>query len=276
VSELWISWSALRTHEECKQKGFLQRTGKKATLNDTRVFFPGTVTDRVVRDWLANTDIHPSDNLGAMPGMVSEIMDRERELINEGDSGVMVWKNKGDRAEVEKQCIEAVTKIEPALLKFVVPYEYMADFRFKAPLRLPHPAGGTELVVLNGYMDIIVKDDKGRFWVWDVKHTRDSSYWKKTAGQIGFYDLAVEIMFGQPTIRSGLLQPLALPIVKPIPTDADARSVTMSRIASMATDVWMGNKEPRRDNKECGFCQVKHACSKWQPTKSGDRRTLTF
>lgn len=47
-----ISWSQLRTHEECKQRGFLQRTGHKSVLDNQRVFFPGTVTDRVVRDWL--------------------------------------------------------------------------------------------------------------------------------------------------------------------------------------------------------------------------------
>jgi len=273
VSTLWISWSALRTHEECKQKGYLTRAKKRAPLKDTRAFFPGTVTDRVVRDWLQDD---PEANLGAMPGMVSEIMDRERELINEGDQGVMIWKNKADRAEVEKACIEAVTKIEPALLKYVVPFEFQADFRFKAPVQLPHPNGGTEEVVLNGYMDIIVKDSKARWWVWDVKHTRDNGYWRKTAGQIGFYDVAVEIMFGQPTIRSGLLQPLCDERVKPIPVSAETRATTMTRIAAMAWDVWSDDKQPRRDNTMCGFCDVKHACSKFAPVKTGKNRRIAF
>lgn len=269
---LYISWSALRTHEECKQKGYLKREKKSAPMANTRIFFPGTVTDRVVRDWLRN---EPAENVGGMPDMVSSIIERERDAILEkGDT--MLWKDKSDRDQVEKECREAVSKIEPALLKYVVPFRYQADFRFKAPIKVSHPAGGTELVVINGYMDIIVQDDLDRYWVWDVKHTRNNEYYKKTAGQIGVYDLAVEIMFGKPTVMSGLLQPLATPMVKRIPTSGEFRSQLMQRVAGMANDVWTEDRTPRADTSECTYCEVKHACSRFTPVKSSGSRRITL
>lgn len=258
---LKVSWSGLRTHEECKQKGFLVRTGKRATLEDTRNFFPGNVTDRVVRYWLADD---PEHNIGKMPEMVSEIIDREREKIL-ADGGVMKWKDREDRNNVEKDCIEAVTKIEPSLLKYVIPFEYQPDFEFQAPVTVPHPDGGMESVMLIGFMDIIVHDDKDRWWVWDVKHTRDDGYWRKTIGQLGFYDLAVELMFGKPTIRTGLFQPLCKKTVLPYTPSIESRSQLMQRIVGMANDIWKGDKTPRIDNKLCTYCSVRHACSKFQP-----------
>lgn len=270
---LRISWSGLRTHEECKQKGFLTRTGKKATLEDTRNFFPGNVTDRVVRDWL-NGD--PEHNQGMMPEMVAAVIDREREKIL-SDGGVMKWKDREDRSRVEKDCIEAVTKIEPALLKYVVPFEYQPDFKFQAPVTLPHPDGGMESVLLIGFMDIIVRDDKGRWWVWDVKHTRDDGYWRKTVGQLGFYDLAVELMFGQPTIRTGLLQPLCKKPVLPYAPSQDSRSQLMQRVVGMANDIWRDDKTPRVDNTLCTWCPVRHACSKFAPVVQEDgKRRISF
>lgn len=266
---LRISWSQLRLHEECKQKGFLQRTGHRASLENQRVFFPGTVTDRVVRDWLNNT---PGEK-GLMPQMVDTIIDREKAAVAE-QGGVMTWKDRGDREKVRKDCIEAVTKIEPSLMRFVVPYEFQPDFGFKAPVTVPHPDGGMETIYLIGYMDILVRDDKDRWWVWDVKHTRDDGYWRKTVGQLSFYDLAVELMFGKPTIRTGLLQPLCKKPEFPYTITQDKRSQLMQRIVGMANDIWREDFEPRKDNTHCSYCSVKHACVKFQPVvqANGQRR----
>lgn len=269
---LRISWSGLRTHEECKQKGHLQRLGKRSNLENTRNFFPGTVTDRVVRDWLRDD---PNNNPGMMAEMVSEYIDREKKTIAE-EGGVMLWKDSRDRADVEKACREAVTKIEPALMKFVVPYEYQPDFKFTAPVTVPHPDGGMETIHLIGYMDIIVRDDKGRWWVWDVKHTKDDAYWRKTVGQLSFYDLAVELMFGQPTVRTGLLQPLCKKPVLPYDVTPDKRSQLMQRVVGMANDIWTGEVEPRIDNKLCNYCPVKHACPKFQPVVIDGKRRMAF
>lgn len=277
---LRISWSGLRTHEECKQKGYLTRTGKKAPLDNTRIFFAGNVTDRVVREWLNND---PEHNIGMMPEMVEPMVDSHREKILAGDPekgvepGVMRWKNRGDREDVIRDCIEAVTKIEPSLLKYVVPFEYQPDFKFEAPVEIPHPNGGTETILLIGYMDILVRDDKERWWVWDVKHTRDDSYWRKTIGQLGFYDLAVELLFGQPTIRTGLLQPLCKKRELPYAVNPESRVQLMQRIIGMATDIWRDEKTPRVDNTLCNYCPVKHACSKFAPVvRSDGKRRIKF
>lgn len=275
---LRISWSGLRTHEECKQKGYLTRTGKKAPLENTRNYFPGNVTDRVVREFLNER----SHERGVMPQMVETIMERERQKILEGDPekgvppGVMRWKDSQDRERVLRDCIEAVTKIEPLLLKYVIPYEFQPDFRFQAPVTIPHPDGGMETVLLIGFMDIIVRDDKGRWWVWDVKHTRDESYWRKTIGQLGFYDLAVELMFGQPTIRTGLLQPLCKRPTVPYAPSPESRAQLMTRIVGMANDIWRDDKTPRKDTSLCGYCPVKHACSKFQPVLVNGQRRITL
>ena len=265
-----ISWSGLRTHEECKQRGYLTRTGKKATLDNQRNFFPGNVTDRTVRRWLEEA---PADNIGRMPSMVSEVIEQQYAEVKE-QGGVMRWRDKDDRQRVLEDCTEAVTKIEPLLLKYVVPFEYKPDFKFQAPLALPHPNGGTETVLLIGFMDIIVRDNHGRYWVWDVKHTRDGSYWRKTIAQLGFYDLAVELMFGQPMIRGGLMQPLIKKSIVPYTPSADSRTQLSTRIAGMARDIWLDDKSPRQDNELCDWCAVKHACSKFQPVvhEDGTRR----
>lgn len=272
---LRVSWSGLRVHEECKQKGFLKRTGKSAPLGDQRAFFAGNVTDRVVRAFLSGDMGDPMENPHAMPDMVSTIIDTERARIQE-EGGVMRWKNLEDRSQVEKDCIEAVKKIQPALMKYVLPFEYQADFKFQAPVTVPHPDGGMESILLIGFMDIIVRDDKGRWWVWDVKHTRDDSYWRKTVGQLGFYDLAVELMFGQPTIRTGLLQPLCKQPVLPYANSESSRAQLMQRIVGMANDIWMDDKAPRKDTKFCNWCEVKHACSKFQPVQVGKHRRIAF
>jgi hypothetical protein len=271
---LRISWSGLRTHEECRQRGFLTRTQKRAPLANTRNYFAGNVTDRVVREFLNN------GGEGDMPAMVEAIMDRELKIIAEGDPekgvepGVMKWRDSGDRAKVTAECKEAVALILPALEKFVLPYEYQPDFKFQAPVTVPHPDGGMETILLIGYMDIIVRDDRGRWWVWDVKHTKDNSYWRKTYPQLSFYDLAVELMFGQPTIRTGLLQPLATPGVLPFQINANERAQLMPRIVNMAHDIWKEDHTPRNDNTLCGWCEVRHACSKFAPVvqEDGKRR----
>lgn len=268
---LYISWSSLRVHETCKERGFHQRSGRKPSIDNVRVFFPGTVTDRVVRDWLEND---PSP--GLMPDMVEDVVDREWKTIQD-EGGTIAWKNPGDRAQVIADCREAVTKIEPVLQRLVLPYEYQADFGFKAPLLIPHPGGGYEHIVLRGYMDIIVRSAVDKWWVWDVKHTRDSSYWRKTKGQTIFYDLACEILFGVGTQAVGLLQPLADPEVKAFKVTTAERMQMLQRIIGMARDVWNEEHPPRKDSSECHFCNVKHACSKFQPVVLADgKRRVSF
>lgn len=271
---LRLSWSKLRVHEECKQKGSLMRAGKGMPMANTRIFFPGTVTDRVVRDWLADD---PYSNPGLMPSMVEDIMEREQKLVAE-EGKTMRWKDAADRDVVLKECIEAVTLIEPALQEHVLPFDYDVDFRFEASVMVPTPNGDMMEIILNGAMDILTRNPEKIFSVWDVKHTRDSEYWRHTRGQLSFYDIAVQIMFGNGTERVGLLQPLATPQVKPFVMTAEDRSQMMQRIMGYANDVRTSNFPAKPVDKElCHFCDVKHACSKFKPvTRDDGRRRMSL
>lgn len=257
-----VSWSSLRTHETCKQRGYLQRAGRRSALTDQRIFFPGNVTDRIVRAWLLND---PLSHIGEMPDMVASFIDSTKEEVEQ--ESPMRWRNAGDRSEVALSVEKAVRLIEPGLLERVVPFRYTPDFRFRAPLNLPHPAGGTEQVLILGAMDIIVQDDEDRFYVFDVKHTADDSYWKKTVGQLSFYDLAIRMLYGAKTTQVGLLQPLCRERVKLFNISDDWRRQMLQRVSGMASDIWRGDNSPRHDYSECHYCNVKHACSKFTPAR---------
>ena len=259
-----ISWSGLRVHEECKQKSFQARAKKTALLDDKRNFLPGTITDLVVRRWLTDD---PLNNLGVMPDMVEAAIDLAKSELVEKGEGVVRWRDPGDRKAVLEECQEAVSKIEPHLLKYVVPFRFKVDYHFKAPVHLINPVTKQEdSVVLNGYMDILVLDEQDRWWIWDVKHTRDESYWRKTVGQLGFYDLAIELISGRPSKQTGLMQPLCDQPVMPYTPTAASRAQLMQRIVGMANDIWLGDKTPRATSGSCNWCEVKHACEKYTDT----------
>jgi len=271
MSDLRISWSKLRSHIECKQKGHLQRSGKGATLENQRVFFPGTVTDRVVRDWLADD---PYNNPGLMPHMVESVIAREQKNIEE-EGKQLRWKDANDRDTILRECQKAVTVIEPSLNNLVLPYDYDVDFSFKAPMQVQHPAGHMETVVLNGFMDIIVRRPNNQWAVYDVKHTKDNDYWKKTRGQLSFYDLAVDIMFEAETFEVGLLQPLCSESERMFHLDEQDRTILLSHVMQMADDIWNENFEPDAPISACYFCNVKHACSRFTPVNGRGRISLT-
>ena len=268
-----LSWNQLRTAAECKQKRFLRVTGVRKAAQDQRLFLPGSVTDRVVRQWLKDD---PARNVGVMPDMVNATIDSVREeILARGER--ITWKQDlADRENVRKDCIEAVTKIEPLLLKHVVPFEYEADFRFDAPLRIPRPDGTKETLTLIGFMDILVRDDAGEYHVFDVKHTRDSSYWRKTVGQLTFYDLATRLIFGKNTKSTGLLQPLCPKPVHPYEVTDDLRLQMYQRIVGVANDIWNEDNTPRADNKICGYCEVKSACEKFAPVLKDGKKRVGF
>lgn len=268
-----LSWSQLRNAEECKQKRFLTVSGVRKQARDQRLFLPGNVTDRVVRQWLKND---PENHKGEMPDMVNATIDAVRqEILDKGER--ITWKpNLNDRENVRKDCIEAVTKIEPALLKYVTPYEYEADFRYDAPLLLPRPDGIKEQIFLIGYMDILVRDDKSRMHVFDVKHTRDSSYWRKTVGQLTNYDIAVQLLFGKKTTTTALFQPLCPKPIYPYQVTDDLRRQMYQRILGVATDIWTNDNTPNDHNKYCGTCEVRNACPKFEPVLKDGKKRVSF
>lgn len=279
MTDIKISWSGLRTHMECKQKGYLQRTGKKAKMENQRVFFPGTVTDRVVRDWLADD---PYSNPGLMVDMVESVVQREQDALEERGKQLR-WKDDKDRDSIIKDCQDAVRTIEPDLNELVLPYEYDVDFSFKAPLMAPHPSGEMSQILLIGFMDIIVRRPEtlelpAQWAVYDVKHTKDNYYWKKTKGQLSFYDLAVDVMFESPTFEVGLLQPLCKETQKLFTLGDQDRTILETHVLQMADDIWRNNIEPDAPISACSWCNVKHACSRFTPVNgnNGNKRVNLF
>lgn len=273
VSTLYMSWSSLRVAEECKQKGHLYRSGKRADLANNRVFFPGTVVDRVMRDWLMND---PEDNLGRMPEMIASIMEREEAAIKDS-GGKMTWKDSEDRKAVTELCTTAAKKLEPHLIDLVLPKLYQPAMRFQAPLWITALDGSMERIVLRGEFDLLLQDpDTEEFEVWDLKITKDDNYWRKTIGQLTFYDISVFLMTGQYPRRNGLIQPLCKREILPYtPTSLD-RMQMMQRIQSFAESQWREDFTPRKDNSICNFCDVKHACSKFKPVNVGKGRQMNL
>lgn len=268
-----LSWSQLRNAQECKQKRYLTVTGTRRSARDQRLFLPGNVTDRVVRNWLKND---PANHQGEMPEMVNETIDLIREeILTKGER--ITWKHDlGDRENIRKECIEAVTKIEPTLMKLVVPFEYEADFDFAAPIRLPRLDGSKEIIYIIGKMDILVRDDLGQLFVWDVKHTKDDQYWRKTVGQLTFYDLAVKLLYGQNTMNTGLLQPLCKKIVFPHEVTDQARAEMYQRIVGVANDIWNNDNTPNQTMEYCGNCEVRAACAKFAPVLVDGKKRVNF
>lgn len=256
-----ISWTSLKAHEECRQMGKLQRAGKRRKGVDVRNFFPGRVTDRVVRYWL---QADPINNRGAMPDMVAEVMDKE--LVEVGELGEIInWRHNKDQQEVLAACTDAVRKIEPALERYVLPYQWQVDFGFKTPILLRAP-WGMDRVILNGFMDIIVYDPETDTWrIYDVKHTANKDYWRGSFGQLVFYSYENQIRTGKLPIEVGFFQPLVPETVKRFRVNDYHVNALAGRIQSMAWEVWTGEDTPRYDTKICTFCDVKHACVKFKP-----------
>jgi hypothetical protein len=239
-------------------RGRLMRAGKKSPVQDIRGYFPGTVVDRVMRTWLDSDSPQP----GAMVGMVDQIMAVEEEKAKQRQDGVVRWRSKTDRQDVAQFCRELVGRLEPILKAEVLPYDYEPAKWFDVPVRIPGLDGQPTEIALIGEMDILVND--GDWAVWDLKGTKDDNYWRKTLGQLTFYSLAVQHMFGQPAFKTGLIQPMCAERVKPVAVSDEDRMLLMSRVVRMAQEVWAGQDRSFREQDGGCFnpfpCQVRHAC----------------
>lgn len=272
---VWLSWSRLRTHEECKQKSYLKRTGVKAATENHRNFLPGNITDRVVRDWLLDD---PWNNLGLMPSMVPEYLDK---AVNNSESqGAHIkWKSGdgSDQSTIIEKCTTAVTRIEEDLKRLVLPYEYTPDYAFKATLQVPVRGRDEPLeLLLNGFMDILVKRHAEDFSILDVKHTEDNYYWKKTFGQLVFYDVVLRLTEGTFSQHAALLQPLCKEQEKAfVITDADRMKMFQS-INNYAQDYVNHNVTPDAKPSLCSMCEVKHACSKFKASMKNGKKVVAL
>lgn len=245
-------------------KEHLGRTGKRSKMQDIRNFFHGTVTDRAMRQWLDSESQAP----GEMAAWIEEIIEREETEARESGDGIVRWRSASDRREMTDFCVELVNRLEPILGELVLPYDYEPAKRFKVPLSLPVRGVPTE-IMLSGEMDILGRAGTDEWFVWDLKATKDDGYWRKTIGQLAFYDLAVTSAFGAPTQRVGLIQPMCKERVMDLQVSDQQRVELVTRIARYVDSVQHRKQVPTSDSKYCSWCAVKHACPKFSRAESG-------
>lgn len=254
-----ISWSGLRAHADCRQKSYLIRSGKRSKAADLRLFFHGMVVDKAMVDWLLNPNRSAGDMKAAVDGLIDSVA---QEAVDSGD-GVVRWRHRGDRAELREFCIELVDKLEPILHERILPHPFEVRRRFTVPVTMPYLDGTPTTVLLTGEMDLLVQHDG---WVvWDLKGTRDNDYWRKVLGQLVFYDLATLALHGEPSRLTGLIQPMCNQPVVEFELNNDQRTVMWTRIQAMAEDIWRENNECKKTTGGCNWCEVKHACPRYQP-----------
>ncbi len=267
---LKLSWSRIRLHSECPQKGHLTSLGRRSPVSDHRTFFPGTVTDRCMRQWLSLE----VQERGWMAAQVDRIMDEEEAATKGNGDGVVRWKTLQDRAQVREFCKSAVHQLESDLLTqlhLLEPphYDWDPAPRFEVPITIPHPSGHKEQIMLRGEIDLLIQTPAG-IEVWDLKTTKDNSYWRKTIGQLVFYEIAVWGMGKGWPVRSGLLQPLCDETTPCWQFTQDHRMQMFQRIVAVAHDIWSGRLDPKVQ-PACKYCDVRHAC----PAKGGGSGRVT-
>jgi len=269
IKEFSISWSSLRMYEECKQFGYLMSQRRKSPITDVRNFFHGNVVDRIMRNWLDNPEP------GVMPSMVDEYMEKCEQEAKDREDGRIKWKHRNDREDVRNYCVELVTRLEPILMEEVIPYEYEPAKRFAVATNATSIDGEPYRLILKGEFDLLVRNqDTGRFRVWDLKATKDNNYWRKTLGQLVFYDLAVFAMFGSFPEKSGLIQPMCDEQAKVFAHTNEDRAQLWSRIMRVMESQWKGDYAPKESNTGCSYCVVRHGCPKFKPVieKDGKKR----
>lgn len=257
-----ISWSALQVWEECKQKRFLQITKKKDPGRDVRNFFPGTVVDRVMRQWLQGSDL-------SMCQLVDILLPQLEHEINDSPSdGWVKWRSQIQRNETITYCKELVTRLEPLLREHVIPYDYHPEFRFKAPLVVPNIDNQPETIYLQGGIDLLCKDEKDNWIGFDLKSTKNNDYWRKCLGQAIFYDVSMRAVFKDGGFHKfAFIQPMCDEQVKWVIIGPDERRAMVSRIMAMATATMKDDWEPKRSNGSCTSCEVKTTCIKFRPVE---------
>lgn len=254
---LRVSWSALRYHEECKEKSFLIRSGKRAKVSNIRNFFAGMVVDHIMRDWLDQPLLRQAD-----PAHLVKIAMDEMEDVERGRGNMVRWRDAADRQKVAAFCTELVVRMDPILAKHVLPYPYEHGKWFKVPLDIFDRDGVLRPILLTGEMDLLVDNDGPV--VWDLKGTADDSYWRKVVAQLTFYDLAVWISTQRKTRMVGLIQPMCKERIMAFEVTDEARRNLMVRIQRYAHDAWAGERQCTQDTSRCHWCDVKHACSRFK------------
>jgi PD-(D/E)XK nuclease superfamily len=213
-----------------------------------------------MRQWLALDDPPP----GWMAANVDVILDRAEADARESGDGVVKWRDAGDKAMIREWCRECVTRLEPILYELVIPHEYESAVRFTVPLTIPGLDGAPRQVQLAGEMDLRTwRPGKVPLSVDDLKATEDTSYWRKTSGQLVFYEIACYGMTGRWPEVSRLIQPMCPEQVISFSFTAEDRRQMFVTICSVAADIWSKNLPPKSSSAGCDRCPVRHGCVKF-------------
>lgn len=267
--QLRLSWSRLRSHEECRAKGALQAAGHRSPAADVRPYFHGTVVDLAMRRWLG-MEKPPS---GWMPKHIDEILDEAEVTAKETGDGIVKWKSTTDKDEMRVFCRELVVLLENILAEVALPFEWEPAVRFAVPIEIPYLDGSLRQIQLVGEMDLLVKRPDGRV-VYDLKATRDDHYWRKVEGQMQFYDICMWGLTGEFPVGSALIQPMCQQQVLPFCFGDESRRQMFTRICTVAMDIFRGDLAPKDNSQGCAYCAVRHACPRYKTPAGGGRVTL--
>jgi hypothetical protein len=254
---LRLSWSRLRTHDECPAKYDLRR-GNRSPLFDNRNFVHGNATDLAMRRWLEFEEPPP----GWMLAHIEELLD---ECSKPSKEGIVKWKHADDRAQLLAFCRELVKRLEKILNRYALPFTWTPARRFEVPVTITGLDGEPRGIILIGEMDLLVEDSQGRIVVWDLKATQNDQYYKKVLGQLAFYAIAVAAMRGRLPVKTGIIQPMCSEQVLPFDVGMTAVREMSWRIERTAHDIWAGRVHPKADDEGCDWCDVQRVCPKFAP-----------
>lgn len=258
-----ISWSSLKRLEHCPEHQYRHMRGETDISEKGRIFLPGTVCDLVQRRWLDSGDPQP----GQMPDMVEAVLN---ETIEKRES-IIHWNGdaKTDYFKVKAHCIKQVQRMEPWLLKNVVPFEYAAEHRFEVYTLVPFEDTGQYLpILLNGGIDIVVHDpeqpmDRG-YRLHDLKISDNPSYLRSTLAQLVFYNLVWGTLYNNydAVDYHSFFTPSLPEIEIPLTLTHEDRRLMLSRIIKFASVIARGCFDPNPDAM-CGGCEAKRVCSRF-------------
>jgi PD-(D/E)XK nuclease superfamily len=249
---LRMSWSKIRAHGECAAIYDLRRE-HRSSIKDIRNFVHGNIVDTAMRRWLSMQDPAP----GWMAEQVDAIFD---ECTKPSGEGIVRWKGVNDRNEVRDLCREGVARLEKILIRHCLPFDWDPAARFEVPVTVRYLDGSPRTVILNGELDLKIRDAARRVGIWDLKMTRDNQYYRKVLGQITFYALVERLITGEFPHATGLLQPMCDQQVLPLTVDMQAVREMAGRIERTAHDIWAGRLQPKPDGNGCFGCDVKFCC----------------
>ena len=259
---VYVSWSGLKRWEACPQHHLRVIQKKVEKQNMGRIFLPGTVCDLTQRRWLESDNPQP----GEMREMVHDVM---KQVLEEGESRVN-WRGdpREDAKNVLEFCRDTVTRLEPWLMDNVLPFDYQPEVKFKAHLQVPYICDGAlGPVSMRGGIDIVVRDDQGKFRLYDLKVTKAEAYIRSTLAQLTFYDLAWGIIQGDfyHGVEWGFITPALenTPII-PITVDREDRSIMLARVVKYAQGFWRDEWTPKADDEGCQWCEANKVCDKFK------------